>query len=602
MNSIRHSYYRSLFAFAARSMLALAALISLAAVESGVAAAATSPYTPKITFTSGPATISSGGKAYLYWQTTNSSTCKASGGWQGSVSTGGGQWTGALTKTTQFVLTCTGTMGSATKSTTVTVTGTTAAAPTVKISASSSSLASGGSSTLTWSSTNATACSAAGAWSGAKAVSGSQSTGVLKATATYSLTCTGSGGSATQSATVTVTSTAAAPTVSLSATPSSITTGTTATLSWSSTNATGCTASGSWSGSKATSGSQTTGALTANTSYTLTCTGAGGSASKSAAITVTTATASTLAAKYPGDIGIGSDPAVVWNENFSESSVSAVTAKYSDVENPGGMSLVADIPAHNAASAKSISMISGGANSTTHLFTKLPKGSDEIYVRYYAKYVTKGPWHHVGMVFGGFNPALSYPQPKASQKPAGNDRFLIYYEPNSDAQSNNWTDFYNYWMQMHSYVANPVQGDYYGNELVNNPGLTTFDTNWHSYEIHLKLNTDMTSSAGAILELWIDDQPIIRYDDSGAIVGGGSDEAGGFWIKDKFCYLSDASSICAPYNPGSGYVKLNQQYRTTTALQTNFMWLENYNTYPTNNEVRYSNVVFATKRIGAIVP
>src|ERR1700733_10653123 len=112
MSSVRYGH-RSSGRFAFRSMLALAALICLPAVESGVAAAATSPYTPKITFSSGPATINSGGKAYLYWQTTNSSTCESSGGWQGSVSTGGGRWTGALTKTTQFVLTCTGTMGSA---------------------------------------------------------------------------------------------------------------------------------------------------------------------------------------------------------------------------------------------------------------------------------------------------------------------------------------------------------------------------------------------------------------------------------------------------------------------------------------------------------
>jgi hypothetical protein len=602
MNSIRHSY-RSLFAFAGKSLLALAALISLSSIESGVAAAAASPYAPSVTFTSGPATLSSGSAGYLWWKTSNVTGCKASGGWTGSVSTGGYRSTGPLTKTTQYGLTCTGPEGSASKSTTITVTGSpTSAAPTVKISASPSSLASGGSSTLTWSSTNATACSAAGAWSGTKGVSGSQSTGALNASTTYSLTCTGSGGSATQSATVTVTTTAAAPTVSLTATPSSLTSGSASTLSWSSTNATACTASGGWSGSKATSGTQSTGALTANASYTLTCSGSGGSASKSATVTVTTATASTLAAKHPGDIGMGSDPAVVWNENFSESSVSAVTSKYSDVENPGGMSLVADIPAHNAASSKSISMISGGSNSTTHLYTKLPKGYDEIYVRYYAKYVTKGPWHHTGMVFGGFNPALSYPQPKASDKPAGNDRFLIYYEPNSDAAYDNWTDFYNYWMQMHSYVTNPVQGDFYGDTLVNNSALTTYDANWHSYEVHLKLNTDMNSSTGAILELWIDDQPIIRYDDSGAVVGGGSDEAGGFWIKDKFCYMSNASGTCAPYNPGSGYVKLNQQYRTTTALQTNFMWLENYNTFSTNNEVRYSNVVFATQRIGAIVP
>ena len=133
---------------------------------------------------------------------------------------------------------------------------------------------------LTWSATNATSCTASGAWSGAKATSGSQSTGALKANATYSLTCTGSGGSATQSATVSVTSPTPAPTVSLAASPSSIASGGSSTLTWSTTNATSCTASGAWTGSKATSGSQSTGALTANASYSLTCTGTGGSATQ----------------------------------------------------------------------------------------------------------------------------------------------------------------------------------------------------------------------------------------------------------------------------------------------------------------------------------
>jgi hypothetical protein len=285
MSSVRYGH-RSRGRFAFRSMLALASLICLPAVESGVAAAATSPYTPKITFTSGPATISSGGKAYLYWQTTNSTTCKASGGWQGSVSTGGGRWTGALTKTTQFVLTCTGAEGSATKSTTVTVTGTPSAAPapTVTISASPSSVTSGRSSTLTWSSTNATACSAAGAWSGTKAVSGSQGTAALSANASYQLTCTGAGGSATHTATVSVTN--AAPTVNLAASPGTVQTGANTTLTWSSTNATSCTASGGWLGSRATSGSSTTGALNTTTIYALACIGAGGTANKTATVTV----------------------------------------------------------------------------------------------------------------------------------------------------------------------------------------------------------------------------------------------------------------------------------------------------------------------------
>jgi hypothetical protein len=83
----------------------------------------------------------------------------------------------------------------------------------------------------------------------------------------------------------------AAPTVSIVANPTSVSSGSAATLTWSSTNATSCTASGGWSGSKTTSGSQSTGNLTANTVFTLTCTGSGGSATQSANVTVASSTA-----------------------------------------------------------------------------------------------------------------------------------------------------------------------------------------------------------------------------------------------------------------------------------------------------------------------
>ncbi len=76
------------------------------------------------------------------------------------------------------------------------------------------------------------------------------------------------------------------PTVSFAANPTSVTSGGTSMLTWSSTNATSCSASGAWSGNKATSGSQSTGALSASRNYSLTCTGADGSASSSATVTV----------------------------------------------------------------------------------------------------------------------------------------------------------------------------------------------------------------------------------------------------------------------------------------------------------------------------
>lgn len=61
------------------------------------------------------------------------------------------------------------------------------------------------------------------------------------------------------------------PTVTLTASPASVTAGSATTLTWSSTNATACTASGGWTGAKGTSGSEQSAALTANTTFTLTC-------------------------------------------------------------------------------------------------------------------------------------------------------------------------------------------------------------------------------------------------------------------------------------------------------------------------------------------
>src|SRR3989344_1659175 len=91
-----------------------------------------------------------------------------------------------------------------------------------------------------------------------------------------------------------------APTLSLFASPTSITSGGSSTLSWSSTNATSCSASGAWTGSKSTSGSQVV-TPTVTSTYSLTCTGSGGSASQSTTVTVTTTPPPTTAKFKAGD-------------------------------------------------------------------------------------------------------------------------------------------------------------------------------------------------------------------------------------------------------------------------------------------------------------
>ena len=119
----------------------------------------------------------------------------------------------------------------------------------------------------------------------------------------------GSGASSSSSS-----SNAPAPTVTLSASPESITVGTSSVLTWSSTNADTCTASGAWSGTKSTSGSVTV-TPSATSTYTLSCTGGGWTPSQSVTITVsastvTSASASTLGsytvATYTSGIATGS--------------------------------------------------------------------------------------------------------------------------------------------------------------------------------------------------------------------------------------------------------------------------------------------------------
>ncbi len=84
---------------------------------------------------------------------------------------------------------------------------------------------------------------------------------------------------------------AVAPTLSISASPQSVSSGGASTISWTSSNATECLASGAWSGAQVLSGSISTGALTATSSYTLECSGAGGKIASTATVTVSSPTA-----------------------------------------------------------------------------------------------------------------------------------------------------------------------------------------------------------------------------------------------------------------------------------------------------------------------
>jgi len=263
-----------------------------------------------------PTSVASGGSSTITWSSTNATSCTGSGHWSGSKTLSGSGGTGVLTSSPTYTLTCTGPGGSASASATVTVSN----APTVTLSASPTNVSAGNYSTLTWSSTNATSCTASNYWSGSKPLSGSGYTQTLYENSSFTLTCSGPGGTASATAVVTVEEEEQPqPYLYMSASPVSIGSGSSSTLYWSSENVTSCTASGDWSGSKVVNGSQTTGAVTSNKTYTLTCTGPYGTVNSSALVNVITQPPLVNIYASPSDIASGEETVVVYNTQYATS-------------------------------------------------------------------------------------------------------------------------------------------------------------------------------------------------------------------------------------------------------------------------------------------
>jgi hypothetical protein len=300
-----------------------------------------------------------------------------------------------------------------------------------------------------------------------------------------------------------------------------------------------------------------------------------------------------LAAKYPCDKGMASDPAIVWMENFEEGSVGAVTMRYDNANDPPGMQLVSDVPSKSCGMA-SMKMTSGAGTNATDLYKQLP-GSDEWYVRWYAKYQAGAPWHHTGVWFGGYNPPTPYANPMAGLKPNGDDRISMAIEPvYGSGMPNPRFDTYSYWMQMHSWMDMPMGNTaYYGNAVVNQKAFTADDTTWICLEVHMKLNTDLSSGTGAVLEIWKNDGLIQHYDDQGPM---------GCWIKDKFCVSGTDGPECTNY-PNlclKPYVVLDQQWRSTASLPLNYFWPQNYITDTATGAVEFDDMVIAKSRVGCL--
>lgn len=257
-----------------------------------------SEHPPTVSISANPASIASGNSSTLTVTAVNADQVVVTGsdGSSYNLQPTGGTQSVSPTATTTYTATATGPGGKVTASTSVKVTAVQNPAPTVSISANPTSITAGSSSTLTVTATNATKVTVAGNDGSSYTLSTDGGTQTVTPTATtiYTATATGAGGTTTATATVTVG--AVKPTVTIAASPTSITAGSSSILNVAATNATKVTVTGNDGSSYTLTPSGGTQAVTPATTtvYTATATGAGGTVTDSVTVTVAPVPAPTV--------------------------------------------------------------------------------------------------------------------------------------------------------------------------------------------------------------------------------------------------------------------------------------------------------------------
>ena len=272
------------------------------------------PLPPTCSLAANPTSITSGNTSSLSWTTSNTTSISIDQGIGTVTPVTSGSRSVSPTATTTYTATVTGPGGSSTCARTITVT---QPLPTCTLSANPTTIASGSSSSLSWISSNATSISInQGIGTVTPVASGSRSVSPT-VTTTYTATVTGPGGTNTCSRTVTVTQTL--PTCTLSATPTSITSGGSSSLAWTSQNATGISINQGIGAVTPVAGGSRSVSPTATTTYTATVTGPGGTNTCTRTITVTQPLPTCTLTPNPASITSGGSSSLAWTSQNATS-------------------------------------------------------------------------------------------------------------------------------------------------------------------------------------------------------------------------------------------------------------------------------------------
>ncbi|MBL8733108.1 MAG: hypothetical protein JNN13_12120 [Planctomycetes bacterium] len=292
-----------------------------------------------------------------------------------------------------------------------------------------------------------------------------------------------------------------------------------------------------------------------------------------------------LATRYPGDVGIANDQAVLFQSGF-EHGLAGWTPRHAGI-----FELVSDPTFAHAGTGCAQATATRGKDSGGEIVWRTATGQDTLFVRFYCRFAPDAVWPHHFVKLRALAPGFDG---HAGSAPPGDRGFWTGIEP----LRGKWR-FYTYWHRMRGFNnPGPVAGrnddgtettaanDFYGNSFQPDGQPDVPRDRWICVEAMLKANTPGRSDGE--MAFWIDGVKIGHYRPGAPL---------GVWRRNVWLTTTDPKRSPAPF-PGF-------DFRTTQALQINevaLLWYvsEQYAALgpATCNRVWFDDVVVATRYIG----
>ncbi len=228
-----------------------------------------------------------------------------------------------------------------------------------------------------------------------------------------------------------------------------------------------------------------------------------------------------IAARYPADAGIASDPAVIFADDFeSYSSVAGLTSKWSDAYHTANIRIATE-PGNVFAGAKALEFTVPQTNvEVSNTLAKVVSPErDTLFLRYYSRFDTG--FNVLGSSHAGSTISAHYCCPGV--RADGYNKFLVSYEAWRDdpATANPG--------RLNAYVYHPEQRDIWGDHFfptgmvlpfssvpfdfgptfVSRPDVTPVLGRWYCYELMVKANTP--GQRDGRIAFWLDGQLIADF-------------------------------------------------------------------------------------------